>query len=125
MQARLSRIIIFCADVEKLATFYRDCFGLPIVGNLDKNWTVLSAGQTEIAFHKMNNEYLTTSVEDFKIIDSNVKLVFEIAADLASFRQDLLSKKVDVDEIKEFPGYPPWCDGRDPEGNVFQLLQIA
>lgn len=126
MPIRLEKIIIFCADVDKLVTFYQDCFHLTLVGEADSNWTVLNAGQTHLAFHKIGAEYLPQNTEDFKIQDSNVKLVFEIDSDLHSFRQKLIDEEVDVRDIRQFPGYPYiMCDGNDPEGNVFQIIQMV
>lgn len=124
MQVRLEKIIIFCADVDKLVRFYQDCFQLTIIGEPDSNWTVLETGSVQIAFHKIGEEYLTTSPEAFKITDSNVKIVFEIDSDLVSFRESLLGKKVDAGDIRQFPGFSyRFCDGQDPEGNVFQVIQ--
>ncbi len=123
MQAKLDKIIIFCADVERLVHFYRDHFGFSILGDTDKTWTVLDTGQTQIAFHKIGDQYLSNSEAPFQA-DSNVKLVFQIDEDLGLFRKNLLENKVDLDEIKQFPGYPyRTCDGRDPEGNVFQFVE--
>lgn len=124
MKIHLKQIILFCADVEKLVRFYQDCFGFSVAGVMDKNWTVLETGQTQIAFHKIGEQYLNVPADEFNVGETNVKLVFEINEDLSSFRQSLISKKADVDEIKQFTGYPYLvCDGRDPEGNVFQLLK--
>lgn len=124
MQAKLKTIIIFCADVEKLSNFYKDNFGFAAIGLPDKNWTVLNAGETQIAFHKMGEQFLAVPPEQFKIEGSNIKLVFEINTDIAVFRKYLLDKGIIIGEVKRFQGFPyAVCDGNDPEGNVFQVMQ--
>jgi len=38
---------------------------------------------------------------------------------------ELQAKGIPMGEIKSYPGLTgPLCDGKDPEGNVFQLAQI-
>lgn len=124
MQIKLQSIIIFCADVEKLSNFYISNFGLRMEGVSDKNWAVLNAGAIQLAFHKVGEQYLPVPPEQFRIEDSNVKLVFEVDSNLEQLREVLLSRDISIGEVKQFPGYPyAVCDGTDPEGNVFQLIQ--
>lgn len=123
MHARLETVIIFCSDVEKLVRFYQENLGLSILGDFDSHWTILEAGSTQLAFHKIGEHFLAATTNQSNI-ETNVKLVFEIDEDLASLRQTLMANAVDLDEIKRFPGATyQVCDGRDPEGNVFQLWQ--
>jgi hypothetical protein len=57
--------------------------------------------------------------------NSNAKLVLTVRRELHELRLELLAKGVAVGEIKSFPGVTgPLCDGRDPEGNVFQLAEL-
>jgi hypothetical protein len=45
---------------------------------------------------------------------------------LANFGAELKAKGVQMGEIKSYPGLTgALCDGRDPEGNVFQLAQAS
>lgn len=61
-------------------------------------------------------------IEAGHLFDNNTKLVFEIDIDIESARNELVSKNIQMKEIKTFEDYPFWlCDGTDPEGNVFQL----
>ncbi|RTL59197.1 MAG: hypothetical protein EKK37_12930 [Sphingobacteriales bacterium] len=124
MQTKLQSIILFCADVEKLTNFYISNFGLTMEGEADKNWTVLNTGTIQLAFHKIREQYLTVPPDQFRIEDSNVKLVFETDSNLEQLRENLLSRNITIGEVKQFPGYPyAVCDGNDPEGNVFQIKQ--
>jgi hypothetical protein len=53
-----------------------------------------------------------------------VKLVLTVDRELAELRAELVGKGVPMGAIKSYPGLTgPLCDGRDPEGNVFQLAQ--
>lgn len=124
MTLSLKQIILFCADVAKLVDFYQSNFGFSIVGEADPNWTVLQTGPIQIGFHKIGEAYYNGHPADFKIEDSNVKLVFELEGGLEALREILWNKGIHIGPIKSFPNYPFLvCDGQDPEGNVFQLMQ--
>lgn len=54
------------------------------------------------------------------------KLVMAVDRPLAKLRAELLAGGRADGEIKSYPGLTgPLCDGRDPEGNVFQLAEVA
>ena len=125
MPVRLNKIIFFCTDVLRLVDFYRSNFGFQVVGEVDMHWTVLNAGTIEIAFHRIGDQYLSESTE-LMGENTNVKLVFNLDIDLIQFRKNLLDKKIALGEIKKFDGSNYIvCDGQDPEGNVFQLMQTV
>ncbi|MEZ4897293.1 MAG: VOC family protein [Saprospiraceae bacterium] len=118
---RLEKIILFCADVLRLVGFYQKHFDLKVIGSADENWTVMDAGGTSLAFHKMGAEYDTG---DSRKEHSNVKIVFELDSDLKIFRENLIKNDVEVGPVKQFSGVSYLiCDGCDPEGNVFQVMQ--
>ena len=74
-----------------------------------------------IGLHKIGDQYLGKSKGKFKF-DSNCKIVFEIEEDIKVARERLLKQQVTMREIKTFDNYAYWfCDGEDPEGNIFQL----
>ncbi len=55
---------------------------------------------------------------------SNVKLVLTIRPGLPELREKLLAAGVKMRNLKQFSGFAQsMCDGKDPEGNVFQLSQ--
>ena len=59
-------------------------------------------------------------------VESNAKLVMTVDRELDELRAELIAKGVAMGRIKSYPGFTgPLCDGRDPEGNVFQLAQGA
>lgn len=119
MQIALYRIILFGQNIVKLKDFYIENFGFSLVEEIKDEWVVLKAEQMEIAFHKIGAAYQTAG--EFKAT-SNTKLVFRVETDLADLRERLIGNGVLLGEIKSFEGINSWfCDGEDPEGNVFQL----
>lgn len=123
MNISLNRIIIFGKDVEGLKDFYMQHFNFKLLEEISSEWVVLSAGQTEIAFHKIGIDFINESDNPFRV-DSNAKLVFNVDSDLTAFCAGLMQQGVVLRDIKSFPGFNYLlCDGEDPEGNVFQLSQ--
>jgi len=54
-----------------------------------------------------------------------VKFVFAITSDLAAHRARLEAAGIAVGDMKRYEGFPyEMYDGRDPEGNVFQVMRF-
>ena len=123
MNASLNRVILYVQDVGRLADFYRDVLGLPIVEEIEGEWSVHRAGACELALHRVGKPYRVADPSSWQV-DNNVKLVLTVDRELAELRAELVGKGVPMGAIKSYPGLTgPLCDGRDPEGNVFQLAQ--
>ena len=121
MTARLTRVILYVQDVNRLAGFYRDLLGVPVHEEIPGEWAVLRAGACEIALHRVGEPYRVAEAASWEA-GSNVKLVLTIDRDLDRVRTELIAKGVPMGEIKSYASQPGrLCDGRDPEGNVFQL----
>lgn len=105
------RFIIFTPDVKRLADFYASSFGLSKVGDASEEWTELDAGGCNIAFHKISE--LGTARDGW------TKLVFG-SKDVANEKARLERLGIKMSEIVNF-GEIQLCDGRDPEGNYFQI----
>ena len=119
----LDTIIIFVQNVDKLKSFYVDMLQLEILEESKAEWLLLKAGNCQIGLHKIGEQYLAESKDEFKF-DNNTKIVFQIEDDIYAVREQLLNKNVVVRDVKNFPGYDFLiCDGADPEGNVFQIKQ--
>ena len=108
-------------DVERLAVFYREAFGFGVVEEIAGEWAVLQAGACQLALHRVGEAYRGKP----PMGASNAKLVFTIDTPIAAKREALLQRGVAMGEIKSYTGTGPLCDGRDPEGNVFQLSETA
>jgi hypothetical protein len=117
----LTRIILFGHLVDRLKRFYVDYFGFSVVEEIKDQWIVLNAGQVEIAIHKIGQGYEPEDGKAFRA-ESNTKLVFSINNNLEDFRQRLVDNGVVMSAVKSFEGINSlFCDGEDPEGNVFQI----
>ncbi|WP_323119904.1 VOC family protein [Burkholderia alba] len=121
MTVSLTRLILYVQDVEGLKAFYRTHFGLAPGEEIAHEWAVLRAGAFELALHRAGPAFRgQTRPGD----GSNAKLVFAVASGLAGLRDALVRDGVPMRELKRFDGFPYLlCDGEDPEGNVFQLMQ--
>jgi predicted enzyme related to lactoylglutathione lyase len=107
----VSRFIIFTPDVKRLADFYASSFGLSEVGDTSEEWRELNAGGCSIAFHKTSEQGTTR--------DGWTKLVFG-SKDVANEKARLERLGIKMSEIVNF-GEIQLCDGRDPDGNYFQI----
>jgi len=126
MSAKLGRIILYVQDVERLSEFYRQAFAFPLVQHIPGEWAVLDAGGAELALHLVGAAYRRPSGRSDGDSSSNAKIVFTIDQPIGMTRDKLIAMGVDMGPIKYYPGLTgPLCDGRDPEGNVFQLAQPA
>lgn len=120
MNVKLNSIILYVQNIELLKNFYVENFNLKVIEE-DRIWILMSAGAVNIGLHKIGDEYLE-KIEAGYQFDNNTKLVFEIDLNIETARNELLSRNVQMREIKTFENYDFWlCDGTDPEGNVFQL----
>ena len=121
MEISLKRIILFGKEIDKLKNFYLGNFGFSLLEEIRDQWVVLKAGQIEIALYKIGRQY--DSDEIFRAA-SNTKLVFGVNSNLELTRNKLISNGVLLQDIKSFEGVNAlFCDGEDPEGNIFQLEQ--
>jgi predicted enzyme related to lactoylglutathione lyase len=118
----LSRIILYVQDVERLSEFYRQAFAFPLAQHIPGEWAVLKAGSCEIGLLKAGPAYRGPVGAGGE--NNNAKIVLTIDEPIETVRERLMSLGVGMGGIKSYPGITgPLCDGRDPEGNVFQLSQ--
>lgn len=111
MELKLKRIIIFANDVVLLTGYYKKMFGIKdgyIAG--DKKWGELYSGGISIAFHKGINSGSK---------EGSPKLVF-YAKDVVKVRTALIAKGADMGKVIK-AGELELSNGKDPEGNVFQI----
>lgn len=122
MRISMTRLILYVRDVARLKAFYETNFGFRVVEEIDGEWAVLMAGQVELALHLAGQRFREVSPAP---VSSNAKLVFTVDSGLSELRSKLMMFGVPLGEIKRYPGFAySLCDGRDPEGNVFQLSEL-
>ncbi|MFC3959532.1 VOC family protein [Halovivax cerinus] len=109
---RISDVIRYAEDVERLAAFYSDVFDLEIAGGDPSHGFVrFDTGECSLCLHAGRDgdlgEYPTT-------------VVFAVD-DIDDARADLLDHDVEMGEIRSPAPGKRVCDGRDPEGNPFSI----
>ncbi len=107
----ISRFIVFTPDVKRLADFYKTAFDLKVTGDPDEEWTELNAGSCSIAFHRTSENGTTR--------DGWTKLVFG-SKDVTREKSRLEGLGIRMSDVVRF-GDIQLCDGRDPDGNYFQI----
>src|SRR4051794_35521067 len=93
MPTPLHRVIVFVADVERCATFYRDAFGFAVFPSdppATKEWIELDTGGCRLAFHKARGAKGPTGSDDHPH-----KIVF-FADDVEAERERLVKLGVDM-----------------------------
>jgi catechol 2,3-dioxygenase-like lactoylglutathione lyase family enzyme len=107
----LHRVIIFCARPEELAAFYAEAFGMAVLAR-EAGFVDLGArgsAAARLAFHKGKRQPGTA-----------VKLCFH-SGDIAADRERLIGLGARMGAISGTPDALCFCDGKDAEGNVFQI----
>ena len=122
MQIEMTRVILYVRDIARLKVFYETHFGFRAIEEIEGEWAVLLAGRIELALHLAGKQFRGVPIA---AVSSNAKLVFTVDSDLLELRSKLEKAGVPVGAIKRYRGFASsLCDGRDPEGNVFQLSQL-
>ncbi len=116
----LHRIILFVSDVQKCAEFYRKTFGFtPIPSDDDPaEWAALDAGGCQIAFHKAHGPNNLSDKSNRGAAKPH-KIVF-YSKNVQVARAKLIESGVHMGKLHEYKSLR-FCDGKDPEGNVFQI----
>jgi catechol 2,3-dioxygenase-like lactoylglutathione lyase family enzyme len=120
MLAPLNRIIIFVGDVRKCAGFFRDAFGFAVVPSdaSASEWLELETGGCRLAFHQAHGPNGPIHSPTGGPMNPH-KVVFYVE-DVAAARAELMAKGAAIGDVLSF-GDLMLCDGRDPEGHVFQI----
>jgi predicted enzyme related to lactoylglutathione lyase len=113
MQLEIKRVILFVRDVPTVGAFYRDVLGLTEVESPDdpKEWLEFGAGACTIALHHGGVQTKGRSKPP--------KIVF-YSSDVAKTKAVLTAKGANLGPIQTTENFQ-FCDGRDPEGNHFQV----
>lgn len=116
MIGSMNRVILFVNDVPGCASFYRDVIGLEVVEPADAHWASFNAGGCLISLHHHHIEDRSSRAGE-----KTVQIVFK-ASDVAAARQQLIAKGASMGELVVLDDIGlTFCDGQDPEGNLFQI----
>src|SRR5688572_314830 len=108
MQLELRRIVLFTADMETMSRFYSAVLGLKRVTD-EPGWQEYSAGACNVALHEGESQLGKRAP----------KLCF-YAADVAATRAALVKRGAKMGKIMSAARHD-MCDGKDPDGNAFQI----
>jgi catechol 2,3-dioxygenase-like lactoylglutathione lyase family enzyme len=113
----LTQVVLFVKDVPRMQRFYEGMLGLRVV-SAEEGFVRLDAGGCRLALHALPQE---PEVSDPPIPreDSWIKLGFHVD-DVSATRAKLVAAGVRMREVHVWSGVS-FCDGVDPEGNVFQI----
>jgi catechol 2,3-dioxygenase-like lactoylglutathione lyase family enzyme len=114
---RLAQTIIFVEDVARMQAFYQGTLGLPVI-TAEPGWVRLDAGGVVLGLHAIKAGPKLPGPPPERV-DANVKLCFHVD-DILGERAALVAAGVRMREVHRF-GDAAFCDGIDPEGNVFQI----
>jgi predicted enzyme related to lactoylglutathione lyase len=124
----LQRTILFAKDIKRMAEFYHEALGLPVLSDpKDSGWVELDTGGGRLSLHaippRIARTISVTSPPRARE-ETPFKLVFEVD-DVAQARRQLSQRGATMFEPKASGSGPMGtCDGLDPEGNVFQLVAV-
>jgi catechol 2,3-dioxygenase-like lactoylglutathione lyase family enzyme len=108
MNLELRRIILFTRNMEAMSRFYGETLGLKLAESAP-GWKDYQAGACAIALHEGEAKPGTRPP----------KLAFH-AADVAAVRAVLTRRGAKLGKIIS-AAHHDMCDGKDPDGNAFQI----
>jgi predicted enzyme related to lactoylglutathione lyase len=118
---RLSTAVVFAKDMQRMAEFYHDALGLPLVAApMAPGWLEFDAGAVRLALHALpprTARQIEITHPPRAREETPIKLLFEVD-DLDEVRRRLVHYGATMFE----PKTSGVCDGLDPEGNVFSLI---
>jgi catechol 2,3-dioxygenase-like lactoylglutathione lyase family enzyme len=114
---RMAQTIVFVEDVARMQAFYQGTLGLPVI-TAEPGWVRLDAGGVVLALHAIKPGPQRPGPPPERL-DSYLKLCFHVD-DIDSARAALVATGVTMRELHHHGG-AAFCDGVDPEGNIFQI----
>jgi predicted enzyme related to lactoylglutathione lyase len=120
LNSPLFRVIIFAGNVQKCARFFIDVFDFKAIpsDHPANEWMELETGGCRLAFHKARGPKGPISKPTGGPMNPH-KIVF-YANDVETTREQLIKRGAKMGKVMKFESLV-MCDGRDPEGHVFQI----
>jgi catechol 2,3-dioxygenase-like lactoylglutathione lyase family enzyme len=113
---RLDLVFYWVTDMDRAVAFYRDILGLELLRREDGSWAEFDAGGRRFALHAV--------AEGQPLAPGGATAVFSVA-DLGRAAGALASLGVPVAHEGDVEGYARFASFRDPDGNVFQLIEYV
>jgi|SRR5579859_2975194 len=112
MKFQMKRVILFTSNFDEMVRFYGEVLGLELVSS-EEGWREFDSGPCRIAIHRGHRGKGEAGA-------TPAKLVFYVE-DVGVARTFLMEeRKVTMGKIMS-PGELEFCDGKDPDGNPFQI----
>ena len=119
-----ARVILFVKDMKVMQAFYEGILGLEQISNSEnsKDFVSLNAGGIQICLHQIPQRY----AKNIEITDPPIpreetpmKVAFRVA-NVEDTRAQLESHEIKMQKVQKGKKVC-FCDGIDPEGNIFQI----
>lgn len=108
MKLEMCRVVLFTANLDRMSDFYGNVLGLELVSS-EPGWREFRAGGCNIALHAGKSTVGTRPP----------KIAF-FASDVAAARSLLSKRGAAMGKVASSASFDI-CDGRDPDGNRFQI----
>jgi catechol 2,3-dioxygenase-like lactoylglutathione lyase family enzyme len=118
---KLGQVMVFAKDLERLRRFYAGGFGLTAVEDA-AGWVRFAAGSAFFALHALPDEIarcIEIAEPPAPRAETAIKFTFHVD-DVDATRAHLAAHGAVMREPRTWGGRT-YCDGVDPEGNVFQI----
>jgi catechol 2,3-dioxygenase-like lactoylglutathione lyase family enzyme len=112
----LDLVFYWVSDLDRAVSFYADVLGLPIARRDGNDWAEFDAGGRRFA--------LPGAAPGQPVAPGGAAAVFTVG-DLDEAKADLASRGVVPDHEGDVSSYARFASFRDPDGNVFQLIEYA
>jgi predicted enzyme related to lactoylglutathione lyase len=112
----LDLVFYWVSDLDRAVSFYADVLGLPIARRDGIDWAEFDAGGRRFAPHG--------AAPGQPVAPGGAAAVFTVG-DLDEAKADLASRGVVPDHEGDVSSYARFASFRDPDGNVFQLIEYA
>ena len=108
MTLSMRRIVLFTKDMPRMVAFYRDVLGLKLRKD-EKGWKEFDANGCVIALHNGTSE-----------VGRRPPKIGFWSADVAAARESLIARGAKLGKVMSGGGLTR-CEGKDPDGNPFQI----
>lgn len=112
----LSEVIVYVEEMDRMASFYTDVFGLDVAaGDPEHGFVEFDTGTCSLCLHAGREDDPG---------DAAPKFVFEVE-DVEEARSYLRDHDVELGEVRSPAPGKRVCDGLDPGGNAFSIESSA
>lgn len=124
---KLGQVMVFAKDLERMRRFYGDGVGLAVETEAD-GWIRFAAGGAFFALHAIPADIartITIANPPDERSDTAIKFTFHVD-DVDAARARLIQHGARMREPRRWSSGTAervFCDGIDPEGNVFQIAR--